>query len=455
MKSAELVIVGGGVSGLATAYYSGRRGIQSILVEKTNRLGGLIKTDRIEGCQLEAGPDSYIVTKPAVTELAAELGELHSQIITSNDTARRVFIVRSGKLVPLPEGMSMMVPGKLRPSLRSELFGFQTKLRFLTERFFRPLKRSEDISVGRLVSDHFGREILEYVADPLLVGVYGGDSQDLSAQSVLPRFLTYEQRYGSLIRGVQNEKKSTAQAGLFRSFAKGMQALTDSLADAITGSTQVVHREATAISRKGQNWFVQSVDELVEAKHLVLACPAHTCAKLLEHSAPELAASLASIPYSSAILVTLLFPAEQIRHPLDGFGFLVPRSERRTLAAATWTNTKFPSRVAPGLVAVRGFIVAEEADQLLKTSNLELIRLVRDEFRQLMGIEAAPRKSIVTRWPKSMPQYVVGHSERLKRMEESLLLYPGLHLVGNAYDGVGIPDCVRRARETSRLIAAH
>jgi protoporphyrinogen/coproporphyrinogen III oxidase len=454
VSSAELVIVGGGVSGLASAYYCGRLGIGSILVEKTERLGGLIKTDRIEGCQLEAGPDSYIVTKPAVTELAEEIG-LQSEIIASNDAARRVFIVRSGKLVPLPDGMSMMVPGKLRAGLQSGLFGLNTKLRFISEMFFRPLERNEDISVGRLVSDHFGREVLEYVADPLLVGVYGGDSQDLSAHSVLPRFVGYEQRYGSLIRGVQAENKSNTPVGLFRSFRQGMQSLTDFLADRITGSTRVVHREATAVSQNGQTWIVRAGTESLRAKHLVLACPAAVCARLLENAAPELAESLADIPYSSAILVTLLFPADQVRHPLDGFGFLVPRRERRTLAAATWINRKFPSRIAPDLVAVRGFIVGDNAATLREASDPELVSLVRDEFRRLMGIEVPPRTSVVSRWPESMPQYVVGHNERIRRIQTVLSSYSGLHLVGNAYDGVGIPDCIRRARETAKAIAMH
>ncbi len=454
MRAAELVIIGGGVSGLATAYFAGRLGIRSVLIEKTNRLGGLIKTESIEGCQLEAGPDSYIAIKPAVTELAAEIG-INAEIIASNDAARRVFIVRSGRLVPLPKGMSMMVPGKLAPALRSELFGLSTKFRFFSETFFKPMQRNEDVSVGKLVSDHFGREVLEYVADPLLVGVYGGNSENLSAQSVLPRFLGYEQRYGSLIRGVQHESKSTQPGSLFRSFAKGMQSLTDCLADAIKGSTQIAHCEATVVDRRGQAWTIRAGGELFEAKQVVLACPARACARLLENSAPELAASLGDIPYSSAILVTLLFPATQVRHPLDGFGYLVPRSERRIVAAATWINTKFPGRIAPGLVALRGFIVGDDAERLVQTSDLELVGLVREEFKRSMGIEVAPRAFMVARWPESMPQYVVGHSDRIKRIEESRSLYPGLYLVGNAYDGVGIPDCVRRARQAAQAIAAH
>jgi oxygen-dependent protoporphyrinogen oxidase len=234
-----------------------------------------------------------------------------------------------------------------------------------------------------------------------------------------------------------------------------MQSLTDSLVEAITGSTQVVHSEATGVSRSGKIWILLAGSKVLQTKQLVLACPANVCARLLEDPAPELAGSLAGIPYSSAILVTLLFPAEEIRHPLNGFGFLVPKSERRTLAAATWVNTKFPSRVASGLVAMRGFIVGGDATRLLEATDFELVRLVRDEFRRLMGIDAAPRTSVVSRWPNSMPQYVVGHNKRLKRIEESLSLCPGLHLAGNAYDGVGIPDCVRRAREIAGMLAAH
>jgi oxygen-dependent protoporphyrinogen oxidase len=454
VNDTELLIVGGGISGLATAYYAGQCGIKSILLEKTNRLGGLIRTDTLEDCRLEAGPDSYIAAKPAVAELATEIS-LESEIIASNDAARRVFIVRSGKLVPLPEGMSMMVPGKLGNALRSGLFGPATKLRFITERSFRPLKRGKDISVGELVSDHLGREVLEYVADPLLVGVYGGDSSNLSAQSVLPRFLGYEERYGSLIRGVQKENKPGTQGGLFRSFANGMQTLTDALGKVITGTTEIVHRGANAVGRNGEHWAVEIDGKLLKAKNLVLACPARVSAKLLEDPAPELAGNLAEIPYSSAILITLLFPTEQVRHALNGFGFLVPKSERQSLAAATWINTKFPSRVAHGLVAVRGFVVGDNAVQLLKATDDEVIRLARDDFRRVMQIEAAPRVSIVTRWPDSMPQYVVGHGERIKQIEDSLSRYPGLHLVGNAYDGVGIPDCIRRARETASRIVAH
>lgn len=452
MSLARVAIVGAGVSGLATAYYLGRRGISSTLIEKSNRLGGLIQTELLEGCRLEAGPDSYLATKPEVNELAVELGDLGQQIIPANEAARRVFIVRSGRLIALPQGMSMMVPGKRWPALRSDLFSFETKLRFLLEPFSPRRERLEDFSVGELVSEHFGRDVLEYVADPLLAGVYGGDAARLSAESVLPRFVEYERRYGSLIRGVRRDKSAAPKKGLFLSFGNGMQSLTDSLTQAVEGNATFVRGEATGVRRSQHKWEIEVGGNRLAAEHLVLACPAHACATLLERAAPELATELAAIPYSSAILVTLLYDAAQFRHPLDGFGFLVPVNERRTIAAATWVSRKFPSRIAPGLVGMRAFLVGEEALRLSAENDAQLVQLVQEDFHRLMGIETLPRCSLVHRWPDSMPQYVVGHKSRQQRISEALREIPGLYLVGNAYNGVGIPDCVRLARIAAQAI---
>jgi len=446
---AEVAIVGAGISGLATAWYLKQYGIGSVLIEKAPRVGGLIKTDQYAGCTLEAGPDSFIATKPAVIELANELGDLATQIIASNDQNRRIFIVRSDKLIPLPAGMSMMVPGRLLPALRSKLFSVETKGRFIVEQFRRPQKRSMDISIGKLISDHFGDELLKYVADPLLVGVYGGQTANLSAESVLPRFMTYERRYGSLIRGVRLEGLGGSQTPLFRSFRNGMETLIDLLAS----SADIVHKEVTSVERDHKKWVVHFGTESMTADKLVLACPAHVCAQLLEPTAIELATELAGIPYSSAILVTLLYDRLKVSHSLNGFGFLVPEPERRTIAAATWINTKFPSRVAPGLVAIRGFIVAADALRLSAVEDGDLASLVANDLLHFMQIEAPPLHFVVYRWPDSMPQFVVGHKLRQERVAACLTGYPSLALAGNAYDGVGIPDCVRLARQAAQRLA--
>ncbi len=452
MSLAEAIIIGGGVSGLSAAYFLGSLGIRSVLIEKSNRLGGLIKTDYLEGCRLEAGPDSYIATKPSVAELAKELGDLGDQIISSNDAARRVYIVRSGKLVPLPQGMVMMAPAKWPAVMQSPLFSVDTKLRFIAETMAKPRKRETDISVGELVADHFGNEVLEYVADPLLAGVYGGSAATLSAGAVLPRFLGYEEQFGSLIRGVRKDFQ-TGPKGLFRSFRDGMQSLTDALAGSIQDSTSLVHGQAVSVRRTRGEWQVSVGDEQLKATHLICACPTYVCGTLFEESAPLLAAQLAAIPYSSAILVTMVYEAAGIEHSLNGFGFLVPQKERRTIAAATWINTKFPQRIKDGLAAIRVFIVAEEALRLLSASDQEIMELAAADLKRLMGIAAQPRFSKLYRWADSMPQYIVGHGARQQSIKQELSALPNLHLVGNAYDGVGIPDCIRLTKQAAMDIS--
>ena len=446
--------MGGGVSGLSTAYYLSQAGIPSVLFEKTNRLGGLIQTDLIQNCRLEAGPDSFLAAKPAVKELAHDLPGLESQIISSNDSARRVFVARAGRLIPLPAGMVMMAPGKWLPVLRSELLSTRAKVRLLQETLRKPQQRTEDISVGQFVEDHFGSEVSEFIADPLLSGVYGGNAASLSAASVLPRFVAYEQKYGSLIRGARRELRARSRsAPLFQSFHDGMQVLTDSLARANSDRVSVVHAEVSQVQRSGSLWQVRAGAQTFSSPDLVLACPAQVCGRLLDDSASPLAEELSAIPYSSAILVTLVHERAALGHPLDGFGFLVPAGQRKVLAAATWVSVKFPVRTPPHLAALRGFIVGAEAARLLEAPDSAVINLVHEDFSRWMGTNARPLFSTIHRWPDSMPQYVVGHTERRGKIARLLEHYPGLFLAGNAYDGVGIPDCIRGAQEISKLVA--
>ena len=417
------------------------------MIEKSPRLGGLIRTDIVQGCQIEAGPDSYIAPKPAVTQLAERLN-LKQEIIGSNDSQRRVYIVRDGRFVEMPKGMAMMVPGDLNAALKSRLFSRSTKLRFLTEIFSPRRERAGDISIQELVVSHFGQEMLDYVTEPLLSGVYGGDSAKLSARSVLPRFVGYERGYGSLIRGVRRERRAPAVHGsLFLSFRRGMQTLIDALADVPT-----LHEEVLSVEPQSNGWRVKTKSREMEASHIVLAAPAHAAAAILSESAPEIASELTEIPYSSAILVTLVFREEDAPIP-EGFGFLVPRRERQTIAAATFVGTKWPGRIPEGLAALRAFIVDPEAPRLTGLSNEELLALVRADFDRLLGITADPVLSTIDRWPNSMPQYVVGHEGRRKRIMAAIADCRGLYLTGNAYDGVGVPDCVRLAKDTAAKIA--
>ena len=452
----DVIILGGGISGLASAYFLSKKGLSSTIVEAAPRFGGLIRTDIVRGCRLEAGPDSYISTKPDATALARELSDLSNEIIGTNDAARRILVVRNGTLVPFPAGMVMMAPSDMRAALESELFSNSTKCALLRERFYKPRKRQQDISVADFVTDHFDRSILEYVTEPLLTGVYGGDAAKLSAQSVLPRFLDYERTYGSLVRAVRKERKNAAAKthSLFLSFQRGMQSLPDSLALATTASVTKVHGEATAVERRNGRWAVTAGRATEAAKFLVVCLPTHRAAPLFEKSLPALAAELSAIPYTSAISVNLVFDQSSFGHPLDGFGFLVPHSERRQIAAATWINTKFPERVAQGFVALRAFIVDRDADTLHPESDEAIVGVARAEFQRLMGIDAAPVASVVARWPLSMPQYIVGHADRYRRIRALTEQEAGLFLAGNAYEGVGIPDCIRLAQQAVMQIEA-
>lgn len=454
MAETRVIIVGGGVSGLATAYFLSRKGIPAVLIESTNRLGGLIQTDRIQGCLLEAGPDSYIAAKASVTELTEEIPSLRGQTIESNDAKRRIYIVRRGRLMEMPRGMSMMVPGDWGAALQTPLFSLWTKLEFAREIFLRPRTREQDVSIGEFVRDHFSRQLLDYVAEPLLMGVYGGDVASLSARSVLPRFVEYERVHGSLIRAVAKERRASPGGGLFLSLRGGMQSLTDALIGECGTSLRVVQARARRVEPAGNVWRVVTRDgDAITAENVVLACPAHNCAELIDDWNADLARELGAIPYSSVLLVTLVYDRERIQHPLDGFGFLVPKPERATIAATTWIHQKFPNRIRPDLAAIRAFIVGTRADELMSATETELLRLVRADLEKFLGISATPAFHTLYRWPKSMPQYVVGHEGRVGRIQGLVAEMRGLHLVGNAYSGVGIPDCVRMAKETAKAIS--
>lgn len=448
-----VTIIGGGISGLTTAFYLKELGIRSTIVEKADRVGGLIQTQELEGCDLEAGPDSFIASKPAAQRLAEQLG-IVDQIIGTNDQQRRTYIVRDQKLVPIPRGMVMMVPGDWKAAIRSPLFSVGSKARLILENFKRPKERSGDFSIREFVLDHFGEQALSYVTEPLLSGVYGGHAEHLSAASVLPRFVEYERRFGSLTKGLRNEPKpSNSCKSLFLSFRRGMGSLVARLAGELQGFAEVEKGEAKAVAPNDNGWSVSLTDgRRLQSRAFVLACPAHVSATLLLASYPRLSTELAAIPYSSAILVTLLFEKSSFRHALNGFGFLVPRSERETIAAATWINTKFPSRVAPGTVAIRTFIVDPEASRVKNTPTEELVKKCVDDLKKLMNLQQGPVRSLVNRWPNSMPQYVVGHGARVERIKDLARSVPGLYLASNYFDGVGIPDCIRQSDEIARQI---
>lgn len=446
--SQNVVIVGGGIAGLSAAYDLARAGIPHTLFEKTPRLGGVIETRTQDGCVLELGPDSFISQKPEALALIKELG-LEGEVIGSNDHQRTTHILKHGKLVPLPEGVMMIVPTKVMPMVKSNLLGWGTKIGMGFELLRRP-KKYPDRSVAEFVVDHFGQETLDYLAEPLLSGVYGGDPHELSINSVLPRFVDMETKTGSLGRAVMSAKRPPSSPGnsLFKTLASGLGTMIDALA----AYANVKYAPVDAIERQGAGFRVRTGGEWMDATNVIVATPAPQAIPLLQGVDAELAKMLGTIPYSSSALVSLAFDEAKFDGQRAGFGFLVPKVERDRMAAATFVGTKFPHRAPDNRILLRCFFGGAGDEAILSESDESMVTIAREELRRILGLTTAPLFTRVSRWPKSMAQYTVGHGARMKEIKARAAAIPGLFLAGNAYDGIGIPDCVRTGRQAAKNI---
>ena len=428
---------------MSAAYYLGKAGVRATLIEKEPRLGGVIRTDIVDGCVIEGGPDGFMAAKPWALDLIREVG-LGDQVIGSNDDSRVTYILKKGKLVRMPDGLMMMVPTKIMPLVTTPLLGWGSKIRMGLEFFRRPASRREDRSVYDFLMDHYGQEAIDYLAEPLLAGVYGGDPKQLSVNSVLTRFVEIETKYGSLSRGVLAAPKSKG-SGSAGSFLNTLKNGLGELVERLKPSADVVRGTAEALERRGSGFRVRVDGNWIEADQAIIATPAHAAANLVEPFASRLGLLLRQIPYTSSVTLALGYKKNRFDHPLNGHGFLVPKRERRHLMGCTWVNNKFDYRAPEDVVLLRCFMGGDAVAE----SDESLVRIARDELRRIMGLEAEPFFGRASRWPSSMAQFTVGHGSRVAEIEALTGAIPGLHLIGNAYHGIGVPDCIRMGKESA------
>jgi oxygen-dependent protoporphyrinogen oxidase len=447
----KALIIGGGISGLSAAYYLSKAGIHPTLLERRPRIGGVIQTSAQQGCVLEEGPDGFLGAKPWAMNLIRELG-LADQVIGSNDHSRITYIVKNGKLIRMPAGLMMMVPTKIMPIVATPLLSLGAKIRMGLEVLRRPNGPQPDRSVHDFLLDHYGQESIDYLAEPLLAGVYGGDPREMSAASVLARFVDLEARYGSLTRGVIAERspKAAGASPFLQTLKGGLGQLVQSLKDALRASADVLQADVETVENTLAGFRVRANGNWVEAEHVVVATPAGDAARVLRTLQPEVSDLLAGIPYTTSITLALGYRKATFDHPLNGHGFLVPKKERKYIFGCTWVGNKFDYRVPDDMVVLRCFLGADA----MPLSDGALVEAARAELRGIMNLEAEPVFHNIARWPDSMAQYTVGHQQRVARIEEIVRAIPGLYLAGNAYHGIGIPDCVRMGQEAATGIIA-
>ncbi len=469
--SYRAIVVGGGISGLAAAHrllelaHQTSRSIEVTLLEAGPRLGGAIGSERKDGFLIEGGPDSLISEKPWGIRLCERLG-LSSALRSVQPIRQSLYVVYEGSLVPLPQGFILMALTQLSPLIRTKLFSWPGKFRMAMDLVLPKGKGGGDESLASFVRRRLGQEVLERVAQPLIGGVYGADPEELSLLATMPRFLEMERMRRSVIWATRVEQKkrvrlqgatSGARWSLFVTLAGGMQQLVDALAAKLPEGSVRLETQVVGLTRceADSTWHLTTDrgDEF-SADGVILALPAYGAAQILSPVATELTWELQAIPYTSTATVSLAYRCSDIPKALDAFGFIVPARERRKIIACTFSSIKYPGRAPEGYELLRAFVGGALAPSLFEQDDHAMEHCVREELASLLGIEAAPVLCRVYRHPRSMPQYHIGHLDRVQRIKGHLTPLRGLRLAGNAYGGVGIADCVRSGEEAAEVLLA-
>jgi oxygen-dependent protoporphyrinogen oxidase len=452
----RIAIIGGGISGLSAAFAlekHRRNGVafEYALFESSPRLGGVLLTESIDGCLIEAGPDSFLTEKPWAADLCREVG-LADQLIGSNDRDRKTYIVVKNQLVPMPDGLMFMVPTRILPAIWSPLFSTRTKFRMMQEWFHPKRESATDESVASFVERHYGAEVVDRLADPLLSGVYGGQAKKLSLRAVLPRFADMEASHGSLGRALISARRKKAPTGkpLFTSLKNGMQQMLDAVVSHLPASTLHINTPVQAIQPQDNCWLVSAGYSSDEFDAVIISTSAQAAARL--GLPAQLTSALAAIEYTSSVTVALAYD-QQVRRSLPpGFGFLVPPSEGKRLLAATFVHNKFPHRAPEDRALLRCFLGGARDPAILNQSDGEILRIAKQELRDILNLTSEPLFTRLYRWKDAMAQYNVGHIERINAIKQACRELPSLALAGNAYHGIGVPDCIRSGADAANQV---
>jgi oxygen-dependent protoporphyrinogen oxidase len=452
----DVVIVGGGITGLTAAHRLAERGISFRLLEASPRLGGVIRTESLDGFLLEGGPDALLAQKPDGLALCKELG-LGSRLVPTNPERRTVFVLHRGRLHPLPEGMVLAVPTRIGPFLKSGLFSWPGKVRMGLDLLRPARKGTGDESIAAFLRRRFGQEAVERLGEPLLAGIHAGDPERLSIRASFPRFADLETRYGSLIRGLWTATpRSKPGSSAFYSLAGGLGELVTALESRLRSSSPgslYKDSEVRGLQRSNGNFRLVAGSHEVRARSVILAVPPSRSASLLHGVAPPLARSLEEIRYSNTATVCLGFRREDVGNGLDGYGLIVPRSEGLRTMACGFFSTKFPGRAPAGHVLLRAFLGGARDPEVLELDDAGLVDLVEREMTVVLGLRGRRVLSRVFRWPQGTPQLEVGHMERVAAIDAQIGQTPGLFVTGAGFRVTGIPDCVGDATAAAEAAA--
>lgn len=464
----QILIIGGGISGLAAAYslqkqaQAAGRSLQVTVLEASQQWGGKISTERVGGYVIEGGPDTFLATKSWGVALCRELG-LGERLHGTNPRQKNTYVLRHGQLHPLPDGLTMMIPTRVGPMVRTNLLSWPQKARMGLDFVLPPRPRNGDESLGEFVSRRLGRAAYENLIEPLMSGIYAGDGDRLSLGATFPYLRDLELEYGGLAKGALAMRKKMALSrsaapgsrSAFLTPTTGLMEIVEALVERLAagGAELRLGSPVERLTRAGGLYQAHLPGgEALAAEGVILAAPAYAAGELLKTLDPQMAADLADILYTSTATISLAYAQDELPRALDGYGYVIPRREGRRALACTWTSTKFPHRAPEGYALVRVFVGRAGQEDQLPWDEAGLLSLAQEELRLTLGIQARPALARVFRWERAMPQYNLGHPQRLERIEVALKDWPGLALAGNGYRGIGIPDCIHSGEQAAARI---